>query len=126
MNANFGDLAGKTIASIDGLEVGSESVTFKMTDGAEYRMYHSQDCCESVSVEDVSGDMADLIGSPLTLAEESTSGENPEGVTLKYQDSFMWTFYRLATAKGFVVIRWYGESNGYYSEDVYFELVSQP
>jgi hypothetical protein len=123
MNAEFSELKGQTIAAIDGLEVGSEDVTFTMADGAKYRMYHSQDCCESVSVEDVNGDVADLIGSTITLAEKATSSENPEGVTPEYQDSFTWTFYRLATAKGFVVIRWYGESNGYYGEEAYFERV---
>ena len=124
MSAEFNELKGQTIAAIDGLEVGSEDVIFTMADGAKYRMYHSQDCCESVSVEDVNGDVADLIGSPLSLAEEATSSENPEGVTPEYQDSFTWTFYRLATTKGFVVIRWYGESNGYYGETAYFDRVS--
>jgi len=124
MSAEFSELKGQTVAAIDGLEIGSDFVIFKMTNGAEYRMYHNRDCCESVRVEDVSGDPADLIGSPLTLAEAETSDENPEGVTPEYQDSFTWTFYRFATAKGFVVIRWYGESNGYYGEEVYFERVT--
>ena len=86
-------------------------------------MDHDQDCCEDVSVEDIAGNIQDLIGSPILQAEESTSDETPEGVKPEYQDSFTWTFYKLATVKGYVTIRWYGESNGYYSESVDFEKV---
>ncbi len=115
-------LIGKTLVSVDG-EIGNDEITFVCTDGTKYRMYHSQDCCESVSVEDITGDLADLIGNPILVAEESTSDKNPEGVTKEYQDSFTWTFYKLATIKGHVDIRWYGESNGYYSERVTFAEV---
>lgn len=113
-------LLGKTLTEIRSLEKESESVVFVCDDGTEFTMFHSQDCCESVCIDDVEGDISDLIGSPITTAEESTSDENPEGVCQEYQDSFTWTFYRIATAKGFVVVRWYGESNGYYSESVDF------
>jgi len=118
---NFSELTGKTLKSI---EKTSDTMDFKTVDGEHYRLYHSQGCCESVSIEDVCGDLDDLIESPLLLAEESTSGENPEGVTKDYQDSFTWTFYKLATIKGSVTIRWYGSSNGYYSESVDFLKVS--
>jgi hypothetical protein len=73
-------------------------------------------------VESVVGDVQDLIGEPILVAEEVTSHDNPEDADVsEYQESFTWTFYKLATRKGYVDIRWYGESNGYYSERVSFE-----
>ncbi len=120
----FESLVGKTLSGIYGGE-GDESMTFSTEDGEEFIMYYEHDCCASCSVEDICGDLNDLIGSPIVQAEESTSGDNPPDAdpeTIKYQDdSFTWTFYRLATIKGSVVIRWYGSSNGYYSESVTFE-----
>lgn len=116
-DANFSELQGKTLTAVD---VGTDEITFTCADGSVYRQYHNQDCCEGVSVEDVCGDIADVVGSPLLVALESTSNENPEGITKEYQDSFTWTFYKLDTAKGGITIRWYGESNGYYSERVDF------
>jgi hypothetical protein len=41
--ANFEDLIGKTIVSIDGLYNGSDQVTFRTSDDKMYRMYHYQD-----------------------------------------------------------------------------------
>jgi len=107
----------------------SDEIHFTCADGARFKMHHQPDCCECVSIEDVIGDFADLIGEPLTLAEKSTNSDtHPEGHVLSEYgyDSFTWTFYRLATRKGHVDIRWLGESNGYYSEDVDFERVKDP
>ena len=72
---------------------------------------------------DIAGDIDDLIGSPILLAEVVTSfDENPPGVEIPedYQESFTWTFYKLSTIKGSVTISWYGSSNGYYNESVTF------
>jgi hypothetical protein len=120
---NFEELKGKTIVAIEGLEVGSDRVTFTLSDGMRHVMYHSQECCESVLIEDLNGDVKDLLDSEILLAVESTNTENPPDAkpeTIEGQDTFLWTFYRLSTIKGTVVIRWYGESNGYYSERVDF------
>jgi hypothetical protein len=115
---DFSVLEGQTIERIDGLEVGSEQIMFHTKEGNEYHMDHYQSCCESVSVEDICGDLDDLIGSPVLMAEDSSSQDsiNPE---LEW-DSYTWTFYKLATVKGHVTIRWFGTSNGYYGEEVEF------
>ena len=116
----FSELTGKTLSKIEGAEPGSEQVIFFRNDVPAYRMEHMQDCCEGVSIEEVIGDVADAIGTPILKAEESTNNDNPLS---KYTESHTWTFYRLVTNKGTVVLRWYGESNGYYSESVeFFEM----
>lgn len=112
----FSDLIGKTLKDV---KVEKEVIIFTCADDSQFKQYHSQDCCESVEVEDVIGDIADLIGSPITLAEESTSEKNPADKDYG-ADSMTWTFYKLATVKGYVTIRWFGQSNGYYSESVDF------
>jgi hypothetical protein len=114
----FSELLGKTLVSIKG-GIGGEEIEFVDSNGQRYVMYHSQSCCESVYVQDIDGRLDDLIGSPLLQAEESTNSEDSLGIA---GESFTWTFYKLATIKGYVTIRWLGESNGYYSESVDFEM----
>lgn len=118
----FDILIGKTLVDIK-VNDDNDEIRFVIDDGDTYLMYHEQDCCEGVRIEDITGDLQDLIGTPILKAEEATSDKNPEGVNPEWQDSFTWTFYKLATIKGYVDIRWYGESNGYYSESVDFALL---
>lgn len=121
-------LVGRVIASIDNK---GDELIFHMQDGTKYRMYHSQDCCENVSLDDVIGDFNDIIGAPLLTAEEvSSEGRGPKGVedilsTDYAPESYTWTFYKFATIKGYVDLRWYGESNGYYSESVSFSPITK-
>lgn len=75
---------------------------------------------------DIVGDLDDLLDTPILLAEKVTNEQNtnPPGVKIpEYQYSFTWTFYKLATIKGYVTISWYGASNGYYNESVSFKYV---
>lgn len=114
-NIDIKVLLGKTLIKIEGLEKGSEEVVFHCKDGKKYKMYHDYCCCESVEIEEVIGDIENLLNTPLVMAEEvSNKGDTDYGTCT-------WTFYKLATNKGYVTIRWYGESNGWYSESVDFE-----
>ena len=113
----FEDLLGKTFTDISGAYQGSKEIIFTCDDGTKYKMFHMQDCCESVRVEDVCGYLPHLLDHPILKAEEtSNSGENEWGHET-------WTFYHIATIKGYVTIRWYGTSNGYYSERVHLGIM---
>jgi hypothetical protein len=113
-------LIGVTLRSVT--QNDNDSIDFE-SDAERWRMYYEPDCCATCSIEDVVGDLQDLVGSPIFMAEVSTNSDDPK--TPDYPDSypdesFTWTFYKLATIKGYVTIRWYGSSNGYYSETASF------
>lgn len=123
---NMETFVGLVFKSIDVSESDDE-IFFETECGRKFRMFHSQDCCESVYIESIVGCFSDLIGTPILIAEESAScNENPDDVDMEYQASFTWTFYKFATIKGYVDIRWYGESNGYYSESVDIHEITSP
>ena len=92
-----------------------DTVTFE-NDEVRYVLYHETDCCESVYVEDIIGDIEDLENLPLLISREDSNVEDPGTCS---GESYTWTFYNFATYKGYVTIRFLGESNGYYSEEVY-------
>ena len=99
---------------------GNENIFFIDEDGIEYKMFHDYDCCENVYIEDICGDINNLIGSEIIMAEEVINKDlSPLN---EFDESYTWTFYKFATVKGYVTIRWYGESNGYYSEEVDFAI----
>lgn len=115
----FEPLMGALITKIEGATEGSEEIRFTLDNGDIFCMYHKQDCCEDVRVEDIGGNIEDLLERPILLAEEVTN----EG-DLEY-GTCTWTWYHFATIKGYVTIRWFGESNGYYSESVNYEWIKK-
>ena len=128
MNTEISELVGKTVVSIDKKE---DELIFICATGEKFKMYHSQDCCESVTIEDICGDLNDLIGTPILKAEEvlnyePTSEEDKQRTKEANEwGSCTWTFYKFATIKGYVDIRWFGKSNGYYSESVDFQKADE-
>lgn len=135
MEVNITELVGKVLTSID---KDIDYLIFNCEDGTKYKMYHYQDCRESVTIDDICGDLDDLIGVPILKAEEVSNSEFEEAYESSFKkqnendfylknedgdykpDSYTWTFYKLATIKGYVDVRWFGTSNGYYSESVSF------
>jgi hypothetical protein len=117
---NINVLLGKTLIKVEHICPDEDEIVFTTTEGEKYKLFHCQDCCEHVYVEDIDGELKDLVGHPILLAEEVSS---PEPYTPD-EESYTWTFYKLATIRGSVTIRWLGSSNGYYSESVDFRKVT--
>ena len=117
------DMKGQTFTKVYITDDKSEMI-FE-NDEFVFTFYHEEDCCECVQVEDVVGDLNDLVGKPLDIVEVVRYDDTmPQGVELETpSDSYVWTFYKFATIKGWVDVRWLGESNGYYSEEVDFKGV---
>jgi hypothetical protein len=115
---NISELKGLTMATV---ERQGDEIHFTATTGEKWKLHHDQDCCESVTIEDINGELSDLAGAPLLQAEEASTEPAPTNPKIEWSDSsFTWTFYKLATIKGYVTVRFFGTSNGYYSERVSF------
>jgi hypothetical protein len=108
----FVDLKGKRLTAVT---LADDIVRFVCEDGKAYHLQPIPTCSESVDLVDVNGDLADLVGEVLG-AEESSNSEDPPQAEEWTPESYTWTFYRIWTIKGSVVLRWYGTSNGYYCE----------
>ncbi len=118
----FDTLKGKTITKLVDATIGSERVGFECSDGTKYRLVYHHDCCAGCDLNEVHGDLEDLIGSPILMAEEVTGGEEVAPAP-EHAASFTWCFYKLATIKGYVTLRFLGQSNGNYSETMTFEVI---
>ena len=114
------EIIGSTVLSVEGLSVDSEEIIIE-TDNGTYKIYHYQNCCENVRVDDVVGELK--IGSKILDFIEKTNSDTPKEEEC-VADSFTWTFYTIVTDKGYCDIKWYGSSNGYYSESVDFEKIN--
>lgn len=146
MPSKFTDLMWKTIVKIENLD--NKRLIFHVkderydTDDIEIYMLHhtlAASDCEDVyiRIESITGDLEDLIGSPILFAAESMSAANYRkgcptcsnhkercpscSKFLKFSGvkdnedldgcHICWTFYKLATVKGYIDIRWNAVAN---------------
>lgn len=117
------DIVGQTVVEINGMKEGSERVVLITKEGNKLVLWYEQDCCASCQIVQIDGDPLDLLGVPMVMAEEVTGEslgvdetKDENGADPGDYDSHTWTFYKFATVCGYVTLRWYGSSNGYYSE----------
>lgn len=118
-------LEGRKIVSVEG-KAGDEEVVLCTDDDVRFRIYHEQDCCETVRLHDVDGDLQDLVGHVVSRAEMVSSesemnDENWREAPSRYAESWTWTFVKIQNMGASLTMRWFGESNGYYSEGVNIE-----
>jgi len=124
----FNVLVGLTLTEVNAT-VGDTEVFLLSADGRLFRMHNFESDCGNdvdVQLDDICGELSDIIGEPIVQAEMSNNDRQTihelleTGVVKGKSDdeNFTWTFYRITTIKGQVVLRWYGRSNGYYSEEV--------
>jgi len=107
------ELKGKTLVRIE--QEDDDELVLKTSLGEIYRLNHHRTGRERVYIEDMCGDLSDLIGEPLLEAEEVTSYSKPEGAKADAIEYLccQWTFYKLGTRKGSVVIRWFANYSEY-------------
>lgn len=117
-------LVGKTFESVRRKDVeGNDGILFVASDGEKFALVHAQDCCESVYIEDICGELSSLENTPIVTAEE-VIGESPAPPEDR-DYSYTWTFFKLSTIKGSVTIRFFGSSNGYYGESAELYRISK-
>jgi hypothetical protein len=93
----------------------NDNLLYIKTDKGTMRFYHDQECCEQVWLEDGLEDLEKMIGEKVLHAEVI------EDALDEYDDSYTWTYYKISTLNHDCTLRFYGTSNGYYSEGIDIE-----
>lgn len=112
------DFVGKVVSNIKFERAGKynqgpiDAIIFNFADGDIFKIYHEQECCESVFLKDITGDLDFLINEKILKIEEIS---NQEG---EMYSTETWTFHRISTFNNTISLCWYGESNGFHSEGV--------
>ena len=105
---DFSSLEGKTLSSVEvgRLKDDNDCILFQTEGGERYLMYHEQDCCETVEIENIDGDLQSLVGQVIDSACKSSIPRLEGGRKCGCDYSRLWTFYHING----VCIRCYGTS----------------
>lgn len=119
---SLNDLFGRTVECVSGCYKDSDRMEIKFTDGLKV-VFEPSNSMANVSIDDVNGDPQGMVGHMIKKAEVATNIQfSPKN---EWDSNYKWTFYRFATFDGYVDVKWYGTSTGYYSEKVIWEVVDE-
>ena len=80
-SVDFSELKGQIF---DKVYKGNDCICFEQKGKTKYTIMHMQDCCESVYLEDVCGDLSDLENTEITYSERMTNRGCPKDF-MEYQ-----------------------------------------
>lgn len=117
-------MKGKTFTTVG---IGDKEITLYTRDGSVVKLYHNQQRSENVRIVCVDGHISNLISTPILDVVETIKCNDINILPNHLKefcksDSFTWTHYEFVTAKGTVKVDWLGESTGYYSESVDYDI----
>ena len=111
----FTAIEGSTVISAEEADLFGEAAVVVVTTLGTLRLFHTNDCCESVELIDGESDLPAIVGGVVHEFRESYSDGDPLDGS---DESYTWTLYTITTDKGDVTLRWFGSSNGYYGERI--------
>lgn len=97
-------------------------VLYLCTRQAIFAIRHEQDCCEDVWFVDGEEDISDMVGDYLVKIRIDVSPQDRD--SNRIDECSTWTFVTIQTLRNSYSFRWYGESNGYYSETVQLDDIT--
>lgn len=114
---DFEVLKGQTVAEVI-VDNEKSMIVFVCKDGKRYALMHRQECCEEVTLEDFDAKMIENLPGHEILEAYGSSEAGEETEEMKeWGRSSTWTFFVIRTMLDTYTIRFFGSSNGYYSED---------
>ena len=117
------ELIGEVLTHIDTDEENNE-IMLTTKSGRIIKIFHYQNCCEYVSIEDTDGNWHDLIGKVII---EATHDEFEKGEPEPEYPDYSWTrtSLKFVVDDATVISKWIGSSNGYYSETVDIQEITK-